>query len=338
MTIHVGDCLTVMPTLGESSIDSIVTDPPYGLSFMNSRWDHAVPGIPYWAEALRVAKPGAHLFAFGGTRTFHRLMCAIEDAGWEYRETLLWIYGTGMPKSKNFDDGRMGTALKPAWEPIIMARKPFKGGVIDNVGMFGTGALNIDDCRIKDAPTSKKTDGLKGRWPANVLHDGSEVVLAAFPSNKTRRVEKPSSCIDSGVTPFNKMRSNRPARGYTDKGSVARFFYSAKASPSDRHSGLDARQHLNKHDVTLRQMENAVRDGVATGNTHPTVKPTELMRWLCRLITPPGGMVLDPFCGSGSTGKAAVLDGYQFIGIEADEHYASIARQRIYRTQPGLAL
>jgi site-specific DNA-methyltransferase (adenine-specific) len=242
-----------------------------------------------------VAKPGAHLLAFGGTRTYHRLACAIEDAGWEIRDCVMWVYGSGFPKSHNLNGewSGWGTALKPAWEPIIVARKPLVGTVAENVLTHGTGALNVDGCRVAhdedcrmmapsqaniDNPSEKHRQAgrreavleLKpaGRWPANLIHDGSDEPCALL-------------------------------------GNASRFFYCAKASKSDR----------------------------GDGNGHPTVKPTELMRYLCRLVTPPGGVVLDPFMGSGSTGKAAVLEGFRFIGIEREAEYLEIARGRIQQPE-----
>ena len=346
-----GDCLEEIAKMEPSSIDAIVTDPPYGLRFMGKAWDHGLPGAPFWVEALRVAKPGAHLLAFGGTRTFHRLACAIEDAGWEIRDTLGWLYGSGFPKSHDVSKaidkvagvereatGRVlsvtgnracpspslapsglgaigvgrqphmetspvtaaarqwsgwGTALKPAWEPIILARKPLEGTVAENVQRYGTGAINVDGCRVGTngeagvntratrrpngtgwGMQAQKSGDRSGRWPANILHDGSEEVVAVM-------------------------------------GEAARFFYCAKASKRDRDEGLQDGQHSN----------------------HPTVKPTSLMRYLCRLVTPPGGVILDPFMGSGSTGKAAILEGFNFIGIEKEREYVEIARARIEHAQ-----
>jgi DNA modification methylase len=290
-----GDCLEVMASMSESSVDSIVTDPPYGLSFMGKDWDHGVPGEVFWREALRVAKPGAHLLAFGGTRTHHRLICAIEDAGWEIRDCLGWLYGSGFPKSLNLKDKWQGwgTALKPAWEPIVLARKPLIGTVAQNVLEHGTGALNIDGCRVETEEelgrnNSPRTNGTsyivqckmmridnsagKGRFPANLIHDGSNEVEAVFPKN------------------------------------ASRFFYCAKASTSER----------------------------GEGNNHPTVKPQALMQYLCRLVTPPGGVVLDPFTGSGSTLLAALREGFCFIGIEQEEKYCEIARRRVAEATPSL--
>lgn len=396
---HFGDCLDVMPTMDSGYVDAIITDPPYGLGFMGKDWDHGVPGAHFWAEALRVAKPGAHLLAFGGTRTYHRLTCAIEDAGWEIRDCLMWVYGSGFPKSKNLDgdwDG-WGTALKPAWEPIILARKPLIGTVEQNVQQHGTGALNVDGCRvpvedggrpmrevadfrdgINYSPNSLsgRMDGtLKssravgstnvGRWPANLIHDGSDEVLAAFPqapgqladasnnsdSTKTQNVygamkrgnEASADIENDGVVGF-KMK---PGARRLDLGSAARFFYCAKASKKDRDDGCELLDDAILARSCQAQAEAARGNTVETEsgaynkarvrkNNHPTVKPTDLMRYLCRLVTPPGGLILDPFMGSGSTGKAARLDGFRFVGIEKSAEYVEIARARISAGQTGM--
>ena len=411
--IH-GDALEVLKGMEANSVDAVVTDPPYGLvgasrgsssqpgdlatpygrsgpskkrgGFMGKEWDASIPGAEYWSEALRIAKPGAYILAFGGTRTFHRLAVAIEDAGWEIRDTLMWVYGSGFPKSRNVcldmdkmdghgnrghriavanrhhPDGTLepngehlpayepktdaakqwagwGTALKPAWEPIIMARKPMVGTVAENVLAWGTGALNIDGCRVAHvtvdggnlavnphlrshinggngghiiATESERrvvTPDPAGRWPANLIHDGSEEVLAGFPKSSTtgKRSDK-SKSAEVGGTIW--LANNHQSTEYTDAGFAARFFYCAKASKSDR----------------------------GTGNNHPTVKPTELMRYLVRLVTPPGGKVIDPFSGSGSTGKAAVLEGFKFIGIEREAEYVAIAEARIAEAQRQLGL
>ena len=328
-----GDCLDGMRGLDANSVDAIVCDPPYGLSFMGKDWDHGVPGAAFWAEALRVAKPGAHLLAFGGTRTFHRLACAIEDAGWEIRDCLSWLYGSGFPKSHNGPWG--GTALKPAWEPILMARKPLVGTVAANVAAHGTGALNVDGCRLPttdklggshvssraqgwDRPWKDDPDALErgrqrwaeadakanalGRWPANVALDEDAAAMldeqsgerpgGAFPAH--RNTSGYSGGLNQGATPHG-------FRSMGDTGGASRFFYCAKASRSER----------------------------GEGNNHPTVKPIALMRWLCRLVTPPGGLILDPFTGSGTTGCAAVLEGFRFIGFEREAEYVEIARRRI---------
>lgn len=393
--IYRGDCIEAMRAMPDNSVDAIVTDPPYGLSFMGKKWDYDVPAVEVWAECLRVLKPGGHLLAFAGTRTQHRMAVRIEDAGFEIRDMIAWVYGSGFPKSldvsKAIDkarddssdilrvttfmadaaerasitradvdahmgtsdmggwwlsrlqhrcqcpkwdqwlqlkvllslgdemdaevwrlDGRKGTpgneredrevsgpagnevyqptqrvlnpgtpvlesarqwqgwgtALKPALEPITVARKPLVGTVAANVLEHGTGALNIDGARLECQ-----------RWPANLIHDGSEEVIEAFP-------QAPGQIAKASIS---------------DAGSAARFFYCAKASRSDR----------------------------GAENIHPTVKPTDLMRYLCRLVTPPGGLVLDPFMGSGSTGKAALLEGFRFIGCELSAEYAAIAEARI---------
>lgn len=408
-TLHLGDCREVMASMPEASVDAIVCDPPYGLEFMGKGWDHGVPGIPFWTEALRVLKPGGHLLAFGGTRTHHRLACAIEDAGFEVRDCLMWLYGSGFPKSldvskaidRQRDDseevyrvtawvreardaagignaeidaafgfngmaghwtsstsqpavptldqvpklldvlgdpevpeeirrllldlnGRKGepgeawfrrevlgtravpighafagatyggdssstetndtapateaaqtwdgwgTALKPAWEPIIMARKPLVGTVAANVLEHGTGAINVNGCRI---------EGDAGRWPANVLLDPEAAAMLDEQSGESR------------------------------------FFYTAKTSSSERHGNDGA-------------------NGTATKNDHPTVKPVDLMAYLVKLVTPPDGTVLDPFMGSGSTGIAALRLGFEFVGIEREENYLKIAEARVREDAP----
>lgn len=331
--IYEGDCRDVLATLPEESVDACVTDPPYGLGFMGKDWDRGVPGVEFWAAMLRVLKPGAHLLAFGGTRTHHRLMCAIEDAGFEIRDCLGWLYGTGFPKSKNLDGDWQGwgTALKPAWEPIILARKPLAGTVAANVGEHGTGALNIDACRIEGVDTRRiKAGGANdfpheddtwqprgvevgsalGRWPANILHDGSDGVLEVF-------------------------------------GDSSRFFYCAKASKAERNAGCEHLPSRSAGEVTGGRKEgsaglNSPRAGAGrtSGNVnhHPTVKPVALMRYLCRLITPPGGTVLDPFNGSGSTGSAALSEGFGYIGIDINPEYIAITERRLSGVQTSLAL
>jgi site-specific DNA-methyltransferase (adenine-specific) len=333
--IYNADCRKVMKEFANNSIDSIVTDPPYGLQFMGKEWDKGVPGVEFWTEMLRIIKPGGYLLAFGGTRTFHRLTCSIEDSGFEIRDCLSWLDGSGFPKSHNISKAiekislatpnaakweGWGTALKPAWEPIILARKPLRGTVTQNVLEFGTGGLNIDGSRIEGEPTPinrlEKWSGFgqekrpeysqeintAGRWPANVIHDGSEEAIAGFPETKSPKTYKRntegmnSSVYAKGMgEPAGKESLN-----FGDSGSAARFFYCAKASKADRDEG----------------------------NNHPTVKPSALMRHLCRLVTQPDGLILDPFSGSGSTGKAALLEGFRFLGAELDPEYAEIARAR----------
>lgn len=455
-----GDCLERMKEFDDNSVDSIVTDPPYGLSFMGKHWDKGVPSAEIWAEALRVLKPGGHLLAFAGTRTQHRMAVNIEDAGFEIRDMIAWVYGSGFPKSLNVSkaidkmdaaeaqqarryrftewvrsqgvtskqideatgtnmgghyttaasqpavatrehfeklrpffccdvpewverlvdertvesenfkqrevlatetryneasgivsagrderkqierkitapateaakqwDG-WGTALKPALEPITVARKPFKGTVAANVLENGTGAINIDGCRVGDFQNTtpsgvdrrnaklaelgyrpseyqmgeKVPDTPPGRWPANLIHDGSDEVVGFFPESKGQQgAVTGSEASSKTANAYGDFSARSPSKPRADKGSAARFFYCAKASKKDR--GAD--------------------------NNHPTVKPTDLMRYLCRLVTPPNGIVLDPFMGSGSTGKAAVLEGFSFVGIELESESFDIAKQRI---------
>ena len=411
--VHHGDCREVMATLDAESVDAVVCDPPYGLSFMGKGWDHGVPGEEFWTEALRVAKPGAHLLAFGGTRTYHRLACAIEDAGWEIRDCVMWVYGSGFPKSHdvskaidkaagakrevvgvipdrwtgkssvlNFATDRpqsevsvtgdpatdadrqwsgWGTALKPAWEPIIVARKPLVGTVAENVLTHGTGGINVDGCRVegtwstwrkKDNTVSEQNQNSHaiygqgmgdvrnpehpaGRWPANLIHDGSEEVVALFPqqhsgANPSRRGSQKFR------NSFGEFQGNEECVSHrgADSGSAARFFYCAKASKADRNEGCKGLGERERGGNRPGSKDNTGKfpdhdHRVLGGNHHPTVKPTALMRYLCRLVTPPGGVVLDPFTGSGSTGKAAVSEGFDFVGIEREAEYVEIARARI---------
>jgi site-specific DNA-methyltransferase (adenine-specific) len=342
VTLHTGDCLDVMRGMDADSVDAVVTDPPYGLAFMGKRWDYDVPGVETWRQVLRLLKPGGHLLSFAGTRTQHRMCVNIEDAGFEIRDMIAWVYGTGFPKSHNLDGDWQGwgTALKPALEPITLARKPFKGTVAANVLEHGTGGLNVDGCRVEVDPedakamercntpgssiwkggafngdiygnpgtaTPKKLDTTQGRWPANLIHSGDAEVLALFPETKSGKMQPTHTTAEMAVFGQNAAGGYVTSETYGDSGSAARFFYCAKASKRDRDEGLDSGQR----------------------NIHATVKPTALMRYLCRLVTPPGGVVLDPFMGSGSTGKAAVLEGFSFVGIEQDPEYVAIARARI---------
>lgn len=298
---------------------------------------------PIFSEALRVAKCGAYLLCFGGTRTFHRVACAIEDAGWEIRDTIMWVYGSGFPKSmdvgkavgKKLDAEQAerwngwGTHLKPAWEPIIVARKPLDGTVAHNVMEHGVGALNIDGCRVGTevrtygGMSTKQPTGagcfrddnwqpkemsktVQGRFPANLVHDGSQEVLELFPNTGRSSgggMHAKGVGANSQTNAYGSYTGGTATEsvGFGDDGSAARFFYCAKASKRDR----------------------------GEGNDHPTVKPTALMRWLVRLVCPIGGTVLDPFMGSGSTGVAAAIEGMGFVGIDTDGHYCEIAEKRI---------
>lgn len=367
--IYNGDCREVMAQLEPASIDAIVCDPPYGLEFMGKDWDHGVPGEPFWIEALRVLKPGGHLLAFGGTRTFHRLAVAIEDAGFEIRDTLSWMYGSGFPKSMNLGktlpewDG-WGTALKPSWEPIVMARKPLtkpgvrpgttkKATVAETVLKHGTGALNIDATRIASAGgspsqarresavkagkgpgnpgeyghtindrttharyTEQRAGESLGRWPAN---EGCEE--ACMESCPVHLLDEQSGVLSSGGTPPRRPGDTEGSRHAYDKfagqeapegigrssGGASRFYYSSKTSKVERNAGLPEGKK----------------------NDHPTVKPIAVMAWLVRMVTPPDGVVLDPFMGSGSTGIAAVQEGFRFIGVDLEPSYCNIAWHRL---------
>ena len=494
--IHHGDNRDVLKTLADNSVDSVVTDPPYELGFMGKSWDAS--GIAYsvelWQEVLRVLKPGGHLLAFSGSRTYHRMVVAIEDAGFEIRDQIMWIYGSGFPKSldigkaidkrggvfadftqfrdavkaqmrekniktseladalgnfmlshyltkgsqpavPNYRDYKIirdfvglgdsfdhlfaeeaereiigtkmsgianaeegarhtigaskaievditapataeakqwqgwGTALKPAHEPVVVARKPLIGTVAANVLTYGTGGLNIEASRVAsddgfqkawDKPVSTNISsqsgnfdvgsggkviadlsGYKpsGRWPANVIHDGSDEVVELFPNSKSG-VIKPYIENPQNPSSFNFEGRQKPAFDYGDSGSAARFFYCAKASKKDRNEGLDGfdlklKPYGNRTEEQIPEegdRPGSVNDKFTTqpqANHHPTVKPTDLMRYLCRLVTPPNGIVLDPFMGSGSTGKAAIYEGFNFVGIEMTDEYIPIAKARI---------
>jgi site-specific DNA-methyltransferase (adenine-specific) len=362
-TLHLGDCIEAMRAMPDNSVDSIVTDPPYGLSFMGKKWDYDVPSVEIWVECLRVLKPGGHLLAFAGTRTQHRMAVRIEDAGFEIRDMIAWVYGSGFPKSRNLsgDWQGWGTALKPALEPITVARKPLTGTVAANVLAHGTGALNIDGCRVgwpdgkapeigtpgwggpakkltavpgQDGDTverSKPSD--LGRWPANLIHDGSDDVVVLFPSEACAsapvKSAEPTANGFSGPVKYSGMRERVAGAFHADTGSAARFFYCAKASRADRNDGLPTGEKpAVTACATMREREQADWPK-RNGNHHPTVKPTDLMAYLLRLVTPPGGTALDPFMGSGSTGKAAMREGFNFIGCELDPEYLAIAKARI---------
>jgi hypothetical protein len=353
-----GNCIDTLKQYPDNHFDSIVTDPPYGLSFMGAKWDKAVPGPEYWAELLRVAKPGAYLLAFGAPRLYHRMAVAIEDAGWEIRDCLQWWFYSGFPKSHNIAndiDKRLGhpprgkaipvasttqvngdpltgnrvesyqprsneaapwtgwgTALKPAYEPIILARKPIRTTVAENVMKYGTGGLNIDACRV--AADSDYHDMTMTQWSSDLFVQGNR---------ENGRTFQPA--ID-GRWPSNVIVDELVA---DDLGEAAKYFYCPKASKKEKDAGLSG------FPLSPPGSMSGNRDGTLSGtpvtarNHHSTVKPLALMRYLCRLITPTDGHILDPFAGSGSTGCAARLEGFRFTGLELDPEYARIARARI---------
>ena len=437
--IYHGDCIEVMRTLPENSIDTCVTDPPYELGFMGKKWDSS--GIAFqpetWQAVFRVLKPGAILLAFGGTRTYHRLVCAIEDAGFEIRDTIAWVYGSGFPKSYDISKGidkqagaerevigenirlgdskayprnpsgtntsfeigangkpyetkgnitapstpeaqlwdGWGTALKPAFEPIVVAMKPIDGTFVNNALTWGVAGYWIDGGRVEYQGGQTERDFLnnrsgssettiwgkhdrikleqnhQGRFPANFIHDGSDEVLEVFPETK-------SGSGNKGYTPANTEKSNADAKIYGfanypdmhksgahhgDSGSASRFFYCAKASRAERNAGLEGMEEKwvdeTRKDGSVGGNNPRNRGARADTNFHPTVKPIALMRYLVRLTkTPTGGVVLDPFMGSGTTGCACALEGRDFIGIEREAEYIEIANKRIayWSLQPGL--
>lgn len=377
-----GNCKELIKQLADNTIDAIVTDPPYELGFMGKKWD--ATGIAYdaelWAECLRVLKPGGHLLAFSGSRTYHRMAVAIEDAGFDIRDQIQWVYGSGFPKSHDVSKAidklpttdaakewsGWGTALKPAHEPICVARKPLIGTVAENVLQYGTGALNIDGCRVGSEQIKQRvgknplksfsknaveqgfrpndcyannneiyTSGSpSGRWPANLIHDGSAEVLAGFPetAKDSAHVRNPNGTNGKNyVGDFGLKAQPDRVTGYNEpRGSAARFFYCAKASKRDRDEGCGELELKQTHRYNAGIGEGLDPNAPTINrNHHPTVKPTELMRYLCRLITPPNGLILDPFTGSGSTGKAAILEGFRFLGFEMEPQYIEIATARI---------
>lgn len=402
MNLLLGDNKIHLANMSDSSIDAVVTDPPYGLSFMGKKWDYDVPSVELWREVLRVLKPGGHVLSFGGTRTYHRMVVNMEDAGFEIRDQIQWIYGSGFPKSldvsKAIDKAAgaerestptismqrkgevgeisknkrcavcgkarasgnpcvcprleniaitdlakqwsgWGTALKPANEPIVLARKPLIGTVAENVQTFGTGALNIDASRIAtsaddakameraNSPNSGRNkihaatessmgrptisgamDTTQGRWPANVLFDEDAAAMLDEQSgilhpagNKKASKTKGDSSFGIGVGDFEHHRGIVGDKA----GGASRFFYVAKASKRER----------------------------GEGNNHPTVKPVKLMEYLVKMVTPPGGIVLDPFMGSGTTGVACRKLGFLFVGCESNAEYYDLAKKRIEHQQ-----
>ena len=419
-----GDNMLSLKKLPDNSIDSVVTDGPYGLSFMGKKWDYDVPSVDFWKEVYRVLKPGGHVLSFGGTRTYHRMTVNIEDAGFEIRDQIMWLYGSGFPKSHNIGksvdkiqnnerevvgtkndfalDGRIrkpdihkpmnetinsdqeygykqgwdtpvtkgtsewegwGTALKPANEPICVARKPIsEKTVAANVLKWGTGGINIDGCRVKIEGEDDRSAGIRtatfgsteyvsggngtepyipseeGRFPANIILD-EEAGMALDEQSGTSKSSKRGAELNKKgykgdlYTPVD--TDYRDDNTYGDKGGASRFFYCAKVSKKERNAGLEDMEEKKKEFETTTRTNKETADkfgcerkGTAK-NTHPTVKPINLMAYLCRLVTPPNGIVLDPFMGSGSTGIAARLEGFRFCGMEMNEDYFKIATARI---------
>lgn len=420
--LYHGNMLDMLEVVDENSIDSIITDPPYELNFMNKGWDNA--GISFqketWKQCYKVLKSGGYLLAFGGSRTFHRIACAIEDAGFEIRDTIMWLYGSGFPKSLNiglaidkkkgvesevvgrvkgagstgsnnagnqtfvaknqYADGThdikeaqnewkgWGTALKPSYEPIIVARKPVENTVVDNVLKYGVGGINIDECRVgneeisyfptdlKEAHGNKFGNGAympkdknkepiihNGRFPANTIltYDDTDFkeVCGGFPTTKSVYEEPNKNHTFKGnKDAFQYGYKDRIGSGYEDSGSASRYFYCAKASKKDRDDGLDEFEKIiecDRNDECYSANVPFNRSALPKKNIHPTVKPMELMQYLIRLVTPRGGTILDPFNGSGSTGKAVMYENaeknkeYKYIGIELTEEYLPISKARI---------
>ena len=429
ITLYCGDCLDILPQFPDKSFDSLVTDPPAGISFMGKDWDGDKGGRDKWiewlssvmGECLRVLKPGGHGLIWALPRTSHWTGIALEDAGFEVRDCIYHVFGSGFPKSldiskqidkqagvertiiskyqrpdgtdRNYENwsgkdeehlfdtaskvvtvpstpdakqwSGWGTALKPAVECWWLVRKPPEGTVAENVLRWGVGGLNIDECRVEineDDPNKRRDTGgynsgkssaivpnapynktrtatlIQGRFPSHLIHDGSNEVLELFPNSKTNRIEKPSDCFVGGNTSFDAMRGKRPARGYDGNGSAARFFYCPKPSKRERDFGLEGMEEKEsvRQFMTGTDPEFICSDGskrhqkdILARNNHPTVKAIALMEYLIKLITPKGGVVHDPFMGSGSTGVACKNLGYEFIGIELNPEYFEIAQKRI---------
>lgn len=377
-----GDCLTELDKIQKNSVDAIVTDPPYELNFMGKGWDNA--GVSFkaetWEKCLNVLKPGGYLLAFGGTRTYHRIACAIEDAGFEIRDCIMWLYGSGFPKSMDIekainkrdgvefiskpasgvgfmntkDDGYhntinqleqvggssdrakewqgWGTALKPAYEPIIVARKPFKGSLVDNVIKNGVGGINIDECRVGN--TNADAYDLEKRQISKATGSDDDGHFLDQLHNQDAK---------HGVTGLGRFPANTILD--TQEGEEwRRYFYCAKASKKDRDEGLDSFNQEKVNDGRQTPIDNPFQRGeTPRKNIHPTVKPTSLMQYLVRLVAPKNATILDPFMGSGSTGKAIEYEnkernaGYKFIGIEKDTDYCKIAEARIEAAKLGVA-
>lgn len=406
MELLLGDCLDRLKELEDNSVDAIVCDPPYGLSFMGKKWDYDVPSVDIWKECLRVLKPGGYLLSFAGTRTQHRMAVNIEDAGFEIRDMIAWVYGSGFPKSLNIGKAvdklqgnerevlgtrkvpdqrsgginsertaqmgvptRMttdtkgtsewegwGTALKPALEPITVARKPIEGTVAENCLKWGVGGINIDGCRVEtsdkysypngaggnsfsigEEPDGKRTEPVEsnnlGRFPANLIHDGSEEVRECFPESKGGAFPK-----THGSSGFVSPEEKESRVEMNDSGNASRFFksiiYTAKASKRERNRGCEGLEEKIVNDGREKDIDNAYQRGITLRkNTHPTVKPIALMEYLVKMVSREGQVVLDPFMGSGTTGMACKKLNREFIGIEMMPEYMEIAKCRIEATK-----
>lgn len=397
------DCRDILPDIHD--IDTIITDPPYGLKFMGKDWDHGIPGVHFWELIRAACKPGAMCLAFGGTRTFHRLMCAIEDVGFQIKDTIMWVHGQGFPKSKNIskaideaagakrevvgeseyaadrnlggifvsdNEGRRvltapatnaaklwdgwGSGLKPAWEPITVAMNPLDGTFANNALKHGVAGFNIDGARV---PCGARSSGgltkhesafqvgkqsarpVGARFPSNLIHDGSDEVLEVFArAGESKSAVRVSEDVDALGATYSLGRQGITPRGHFDTGTAARFFYAAKASRAERNMGCEGL--LEKcgignymaecewiNDPRRRAGGYKAAPHSKQGNFHPCVKPLALMRYLCRLTkTPTGGVILDPFAGSGSMLVAALQEGRPCIGIETSEEFCEIAARR----------
>lgn len=406
MELLLGDCLDRLKELEDNSVDAIVCDPPYGLSFMGKKWDYDVPSVDIWRECLRVLKPGGYLLSFAGTRTQHRMAVNIEDAGFEIRDMIAWVYGSGFPKSRNIgldidkkngitknrgkafvtagqsgqkdkDTGGdlpsgsntigaykaknewtgWGTALKPALEPITVARKPIEGTVAENCLKWGVGGINIDGCRVgtedmlgrknnvnpygsgrtwsvSNTPPQDNTENPPtGRFPANLIHDGSEEVRGCFPNVKTGSITKDINGRESNsLGKFNQFTGRHTG----DSGNASRFFYCAKASKRERNigcEGLPLKSGGSNAKGYTKDVARGLDRNRPVANFHPTVKPIALMEYLVKLVSREGQVVLDPFMGSGTTGMACKELNRDFIGIEMMEEYMEIAKCRIEATK-----
>jgi site-specific DNA-methyltransferase (adenine-specific) len=389
--IYNGDNIEVLRTLPDNSVDSVVTDPPYGLKFMGKQWDYDVPSVELWKECYRVLKPGGYLLSFGSSRTYHRMAVKVEDAGFEIRDQIMWVYGSGFPKSHNVGlsidkllghpdrghriatasrthpDGTFepngekllpyetkseeakpfegfGTALKPAHEPIVLARKPFKGSVANNVLKWSTGGININDCRVGEelittngygtngfvASENYKPSSHIGRFPANIIFDEKAGEILDEQSGVTQSSN--NKWVGEDTSPiYGKYNYRIREKTYDDKGGASRFFYCPKPSKKEKEEGLTSEPIQIKGRDDGQDNRNVPQKLRKTNrkNTHTTVKPLKLMQYLIRLVTPKGGVTIDPFFGSGTSGISTLMEGnYKFIGIEKEKEYFDISVER----------